>query len=338
MNRRHFKAIIELLVLILAGSSSMLFAADDKPKIDLGYVTPDAVVTVVIHPKAMLGSPNLNKLVPPEAIKDVAKMFMGKEMTPAEAASAAGKQFLGIDPLEIEQVLIVGEISQSGQGSGFVLHMAGPIDQKKVFPLLTPKTSEEKFNGKTYRKGPGPDKICFFFPDDKTIVGGDEDILKKMLTNHDSPQEGKMSKVLGKFADLPDVLAIVQLTQIRPMLDMLMLAKPMPPQFEDAKKLPDLLTSVGMKANMASEMSLTFSLKANDDAAAEQVEQIVNKLVDAVKAQSAAAIAQIEASGNPIQKSMIGTQKQMNEKIFSSLKTSRKGETVTIHFGENGNP
>lgn len=340
MIRKHSKAIVRMLVLFVVSSSSAILAAvptDDKPKIDMGYVTPDTIVSVVFHPRNMLNSPKMKK-IPPEAaksIKDMSKMFLGKEMEPAEAISTAGKMFLGIDPFEIEQVLIVAEISPSGPpGVGFVLHTLSPVDQKTIFPQVMPQTSEVKWEEKTYRKAPGPDKKCFCCPDDKTVIAADEDMLKKMLANHAEPKEGKMSKVLGQVADLPDVLAIVQITPIRPMIAMMLQLKPVPPEMEDAKKLPDLLTSIGVKANMAGDA--TISLKANNGSDAEQVEQIINKLLETAKAQAAAEIAKAEASDNPMQKSMAPLQKEVKKQL-DSLQPVRKGSHVTIKI-EKMNP
>jgi hypothetical protein len=328
-----------MLVIFLAFSSSLIFAASttgEKPKIDLGYVTPDTIAAVVFHPRDMLNSPEMKK-IPPEATKDVSKMFLGKEMAPVEAISAAGKMFLGIDPLEIEQVLVVVEFSQSGPpGGGIVLHMASPVDPKTIFPQVLPATSEVQWEGKTYRKAPGPDKNCFFCPDDKTVIAANEDMLKKMLTNHAEPKEGKMSKVLAQIADLPDVLAIVQITSIRPMLAMPLQMMKSPPELEDAKKLPNLLTSVGVKTNMAGDT--TISMKANNETDAEQVEKIVNQLLEVVKAQTAAAIAKMEASANPMEKSMAPLQKEINEKVMQSLHLVRKGASVTISFNTNKTP
>jgi hypothetical protein len=339
MIRKYFKAIVWALVVAMTISSSVICAAETtggKQKVDLGYVTPDAVATVVIHPREMLNSPEMKK-VPPEATKDVSKMFLGKEMAPVEAISQAGKMFLGIDPLEIQQVLIVAEISSGGPpGVGIVMHMASPVDPKTIFPQVMPRTSEVQWEGKTYRKAPGPEGKCFFCPDDKTVIAADEAMLKNMLTNHAAPKEGKMTKVLAQVADLPDILAILQITPIRPMLAIpLQLAK-MPPDLEDAKKLPDLLTSIGIKANMAGDT--TISIKANNETDAEQVEKIIVKLLEVAKAQTAAEIARMEASANPMEKAMAPLQKQMKEKILDSLQPVRKGSSITVRINENNNP
>ena len=84
MIRKHSKAIVRMLVLFVVSSSSAILAAvptDDKPKIDMGYVTPDTIVSVVFHPRNMLNSPKMKK-IPPEAaksIKDMSKMFWARK-------------------------------------------------------------------------------------------------------------------------------------------------------------------------------------------------------------------------------------------------------------------
>ena len=55
---------------------------------DLSYVTPNAVVAVFAYPSRVLKAP-------------------GMEMLPHEIITAAGKQELGLDPADIEEVLVV---------------------------------------------------------------------------------------------------------------------------------------------------------------------------------------------------------------------------------------
>lgn len=209
MFRKYSKAIVWLLIVSMAISPSMVFAAETgaKQKIDLGYVTPDTAAAVVLNPRHVLTAPEL-------------------QMLPIEVITAAGMQNLGIDPLEVEQILVVAEITQGGPPSGgIVLHMANPVDPSKLFPELAAQTTEGQLNGKAYRKATNPMMMSIYCPDDKTIIAAHEAMLQKMIANHAAPKEGKMSKVLGNFSNPPDALAIVQIEPIRPMIAPLLMMR-----------------------------------------------------------------------------------------------------------------
>jgi hypothetical protein len=341
MMRNYLKMIAWMLMAVVAYSSSMVYAetsTSGKQQIDLGYITPDTVVAVILHPRNILNSAEI-KALPLETTKDVSKKFLGKEMAPAEAISAAGKMFAGIDPAEIEQVLIVSEISLGAPPAvGIVLYMSGPVDQKTIFPPLQKSTTEAELKGKSYRKAAGPMDASIYCPDEKTVILAQDPMLQKMLENHSAPKEGKMSKALGRQSNLPDILAIVQIEQLRPVIAANMQNTPVPPQMEDAIKLADLVASVGLKANLSSEKSMTLLLRANDEAAAEQVEKIIGKLLEMVKAETAAQIAKLEASTNPMEKAMAPMQKQINDHLLKSLQPVCKGKTVTISFSGSSKP
>ena len=80
------KRIVWGLVALLVVSPSLSYAqqganAAPAKKIDVSYITPDAVLAVVAHPRRVLTAPEM-------------------EMFPIEILSAVGKQQLGIDPVE----------------------------------------------------------------------------------------------------------------------------------------------------------------------------------------------------------------------------------------------
>ena len=89
--------------------------AAKKP--DLDYITPDAVGGVILYPQSALKRSPL------------------AEYLPLEILSAAGKQALGFDPVEIEQAIAVAELPAGGPpGAAIVLKMAGPSRAKRPCP------------------------------------------------------------------------------------------------------------------------------------------------------------------------------------------------------------
>jgi hypothetical protein len=323
MFRKHSKAIVWMLAVVMMISPSMVYAAaptGTNQKIDLGYVTPETAAAVVLNPRNVLTAP-------------------GMEMLPTEVIQAAGLKNLGIDPLEVEQVLVVAEVAPGApQSAGIVLVMNSPVDQTKLFPELAAQTSEGQLNGKAYRKANNPMLMSIYCPDEKTIILAHDAMLQKMMANHAAPKEGKMSKVLANFSTPPDILAIVQIEQLRPVLAPMMMMAPLPPQLADVKKLPDLLTSIGAKVNFTGDMSMSLSIKANDAAAAEQVEKILDKFMEATKQQALSVNHRLAASSDPVEQALAKYQKRIGDKMTQVLRPVRKGETLTLAFDPSKNP
>lgn len=298
MIRKHLKMVLWTLVALTTFSTSMVFAAEKAKgnKIDRRDITPEAVAAIVIHPARILTAVKAEKLT-------------------TESVTAMGMKHLGIDPADVEQAVAVVEIVEGEPRFGVVLHLAKAVDQQKLFPEIMAKAPEE---------------AAISFSNDKTLILAHEIMLKKISENQLTPKEGKVSKILQGLSPLPDAIAIVQITPIRPMLAKQLQTAPIPAELKDVKKLPDLLTSVGIKAKASGDMPAEISLKANNESDAEQVERILVMLLDAAKKQAKVEIAKKVADSEPKEKEMIEKQGQVTEKILDSLRPSRKGAIVTI--------
>jgi hypothetical protein len=176
-----------------------------------------------------------------------------------------------------------------------------------------------------------PMLLSIYCPDDNTILLAHDAMLPKMLANHDAPKEGKMSKILEQFSSPPDALAIVHVEQLRPVIAAPLAMAPVPPPLEGAKKLPDLLTSIEVKVDLTGDPSMSLSLKANDEAAAEQVEKILDQLMDTGKQIAAAEIAK-NAGKSPVEQALGQYQNRMLNKLSKVLRPVRKGEALTLAY------
>jgi hypothetical protein len=125
---RMFAAILLATVALLLPLTSSQ-AAD---QLDLSYISNDAIAAVVLHPRRVLTSPDL-------------------EMLPIEVIVAAGQQYVGIDPTEVEQAIgILGMAGLAGgePGLGAILRFAKPYDQQAVLARLGQQTEEATHAGK----------------------------------------------------------------------------------------------------------------------------------------------------------------------------------------------
>jgi prepilin-type processing-associated H-X9-DG protein len=309
-------------------ASSESAAKAEKPKIDLGYVTPETAAAVVLYPRHVLTAPEA-------------------EMMPIEVIKAAGKKELNIDPTEIEQLMLIAEPPVGGPpGAALVVRMASPLPEGKILGQLWDMTSDGNLDGKPYRQMAAPPgappgavpAVGILRVDDRTLIVGLDGTIRKMIANHAAPKEGRMSRVLGKVANPPDAMAIVLIEPLRPIIAMPLAMAPIPPEFADAKKLPDLISSVGVKMNLTGNNSMALTVKANDPAAAEQIEKILDNLMAVAKQKMMADIARQAASSDPIEQAGAQYATRIQDRILKMFRPVRKDATLTLSTETTNNP
>lgn len=158
----------------------MTATADDSAKdVDLAYVPP-ATAAVVAYPRKALTSPAV-------------------EMMPIEVLSAAGKKGFGVDPLDIESMLlVVGPPGEVEPGFGVVLRLAGVYSLDDLKGPLVADTGLAEWNGKPYRKRLYPGAASLLMPDDRTLLIGQEHVLRLMLADDARATEGPLRKLMGR--------------------------------------------------------------------------------------------------------------------------------------------
>lgn len=325
MYRNMRGTIAWMLVLVMTLSPLMAYAqppaaAQQPPvqasaKIDLGYVTPETAAAVVLFPRRVLTAPEA-------------------ELLPLEVLAAVGKRDLGFDPLEIEQILAIAEPPTFGPpGVAVVARLAGPLPEGKILGKLWDRTTESTSAGKTYRKAAGPMDLSICRIDDRTLLVGTDAMLSKVLANHAAPKEGKMAAALGRLAEPPDALAVLLFEPLRPLIAMPLAMAPLPPQLADVKTIPDLLNSLDARVNLHGDFSMSLSLRANDEAAAQQIEKILDDVQAFVRQQIKTEAAKLAASSDPVEQAIGKYQIRLSDRMSRGIRPARQGETWTLAAG-----
>ncbi len=331
MSRKHRTSITWLLVVVMTYSPSLVFAqpptdakqtkAEGKAKIDTSYITPETTAAAVLYPRHVLTAP-------------------GMEMLPIEVITAAGKSRLGIDPLEIEQVVAIVEPPASLQAgppqAGIVVRMASPLAEGEILAPLWEQTQEAKIEGKTYRKAAEPMGFSIFCPDEHTVIVAHDPLLHKILDNHAKPKPGKMAKFLGRLSDPPDASAVLLVEPIRPLITQSFAKEPVPMPFQDVKRIPELLNSIGAKANFTGDMAMSLTLRATDEKAAEDLERMIHRYIEMGKQMMAMQMTRQSASNDPVEKAVAQYSKRVSEQMIELLRPVRKGDALTLGSNNNG--
>jgi prepilin-type processing-associated H-X9-DG protein len=312
-----------VLVFTMAASPTWVYAqpgaaAPPPGEPDLGYVTPESLVSLVAHPRRVLTSEQM-------------------EMLPVEVISAAGKKELGIDPLEIEQVMAVVEPPQEGPpGYGVVIRLAGPFDLGSLklppdLPLL-----DAQLEGRPYRQAPSPMLPSFYMPDDRTLMVGSDPMLRKMLANHKSPVDGPLSRLMAKTATASDLTAIVVVEPVRPMLIDELSQAPLPPPLEGVKRLPELIDAAKIDLTVTGRAGVSLVLLSPDDSSAEELETLLNQFLDMGQQMAMAQVAQQMQSDDPVEQASAQYAERMSRRMIEMFRPQRTGRMLRIAHETGG--
>ncbi len=292
--------------------------AANSAKLDLAYVTPETVAAVVAFPRRVLTAPEM-------------------ELLPIEVLSALGKKELGIDPVEIEQAILIAEPPQAGPpGAAVVLHMASPLGPGKILMPLQARTTEAELQGKTYRKGQTPMDPSIFLADDRTLIVGTDDLLRKMLANQANPKEGKMSRMLARATQPPDLMAALLVEPLRPVIAVPLAQIPIPPPLAGVEKVPELVNYVAVRANLRGDPEMSLIVRAEDEAAAQQLEELVDRLLKLARQTVLAEVSKQAASSDPVEQATAKYMQRVNGRMFETLRPVRKGNTLSLSTKGHG--
>lgn len=329
MYRWRNKIIVWILIASMAFSPSMVYAlqqSSGEAKVDLGYVTPGAVAAAAVFPRRVLNAPEM-------------------EMMPLEVITAAGIKELGFDPMQIEWVLAFVEMPEPGAmmagppPAAVVLRSAKPFPDGKILGDLWNQTEEDQLDGKTYRKGMNPMMPSIYQPNKYTLIIATGDLLPRMLSNHATPEDGRVTSVLGRMKKMPDVMGVVFIEPLRPMLAMPLAMAPIPLELNDVKRVPSLLTSIGIKGDIhGMAPSFTLFLKANDEEAAKDLDNIIGKAMEFGKKALEAELAKQKTSDDPVEQAATQYSKRLADMMMEQCRPVRKGDKLILTSEGSNNP
>jgi hypothetical protein len=207
-----------------AGGDAATKTTAGDTHLDLAFIPADAVTAIVAHPQPFFAGPEADWL-------------------PVEVITAAGMKEAGFDPLKVREGIALFAPPAKGPSPdiGFILRFTESYSKDSVKTAMHGR--EKNVAGRTVIEVPGPDTFVWTFPDDKTLVGGTEGMLKKMLAvdKADSPLIG-----LLKSVDTSGQLtAVFSIDAVRPIMQRaIAAAPPVPAPFQGLLHIPDLLSSI----------------------------------------------------------------------------------------------
>jgi Protein of unknown function (DUF1559) len=279
--------------------------------LDLAFIPADAVSAIVVHPQSFLTGPESDWL-------------------PVEVITAAGMKEAGFDPLKVREGIALFAPPARGPEPdiGFIVRFSESYSKEAV--KATMHGRETKINGQEVIEVPGPQSFLWTFPDDKTLVGGTEGMLKKMFTvkDADSPLLGLLKNV-----DVSgQVTAVFSIDAVRPIMQRaIAAAPPVPLPFRDLTKVPDLLSAIILRVNAGEKFNASLTLRARDDNSAVETERIVNEVLTFGRTMVLAEVATMPRPANdPVASAGAKYLARITEKMFSLIKPIRDARDVSV--------
>lgn len=283
------------------------------------FIPAEAIAAVVAYPKAMFDQPEM-------------------ELYPKEIISAAGLKELGIDPLQIEQIVAFAEAPEGPTPPqfGIVIRMAKPYDRLNVMAPLMAMTTDGTLGGKPFRKAPQPFLPSLMLPNDRTIVIAPEPTLAKMMSGKAADSE--LLKLLRKLPAGQHVSVVATLDPIRDMINAgIAQAPPLPPPFQQFTKIPDHVKSLEVHAALGASLQAKIVMHSPTTASAGELERLLSMAVEFGKQAFLAQTAQMATSSDPVEQAAARYAERLSNHIGGAIAPKLEGDTVSLTLKAEAN-
>ncbi len=326
MMRRSQRLICWLLVLTTIFYPCGVYAQDKSSTatgaaVELNYITPNAVVAAVAHPRRVLAAPEM-------------------EMMPIEVISAAAQKELGIEPLDVDQVLLVAEPPVAGPpGFGLVVQFVKPYQLEAIKVPGNIPLENANINGRLYRRSASPMGPSMYMPDDRTLIVATEAMLQGMLKNAQTPASGPLHRLASKTDLSSDLTLVTVIEPVRPMLTAQLSQVPLPPPFEGVRRLPELLNAAKLELSVVGQSRSALSLLASSEQAAGELDTLIKQMMDIGQQMILAQItAQMGQGDDPVEQASQAYAQRLTRRIFEMFQPKRKGNMLVLaHEGVAAN-
>lgn len=289
----------------------------DTP-LDVTYLLPQACLVISLRPQAILASP-------------FAKMM------PIEVLQAASLQQSGLDPLQLDRLLLTVEPPAAGAPNYAVMgSFISPV-VGKLHPQLTQHTTPNEQSEQPHLKSNHPLMPSMYFPSETVLLATPEVTLQKFLTGKFKPAESSLHEHLMAAAS-DDVYLAIDVVPLRPLINGLLMQNPTPPKFEYLNVAPDLVKTIELRMNLSHPGTNELVIESNNEQDAQELLGLVDKSFDLVRSQATEEITRLKQNSDPVQQAMGRYQERMMNDMSTALAPQREGTRLVIfrQSGEHG--
>lgn len=328
LNPRRFAH--RLLSVVLAGLMVLgprgMLLADDAGKghgesaaaVDaMARVLPAAAAVLVLRPAQILASP-------------LADAF------PHEILQAVSLQETGLDPLDIQTLVIAASPPEQGQPS-----YAARATFTKAATLKPGKATEHTqpgtLGGKKYWQSQDTMAPSFYMASENTLVAAPDATLRSAFERHgdaadrDGSAPSRFMAACHKAVHDDDLYLACDLAAVRPYIQMgLAFAKDIPAELAPLKEIPGLVKAIEFRLNVTQERPTEIVVTADNEKAAEKVISLVESAKQLAAAKATAAAEQLLASSDPIEQATGRYQLRMATQLPKRVQFERSGDAIIV--------
>jgi hypothetical protein len=300
------------------GGDKTLLAAADAGKVDLSYVSPQAVALIVLHPAQLLRAP-------------------GSEYLPHEVLTVAGTQHLGIDPADVSEVTIFVDPPMGFQPRfGVAVKFVEPFSMSKLPEQLRAHTQPGELAGQQYLQSSHPQLPSLYMPNDRTLLVAPDASLRQMLAVSELQQTSPLFERVRGVAVASELYAVVDVATLRPMImPMVQMAiaqqgEKFPAEAKPFVELPNLISSVELTVNLMSAGPNSLVAHANDAASADRIEELIDIAHGMRQQAMEGEIAKLAASEDPIERALAQYMQRMSTATAESIRPAREADSLVL--------
>jgi len=309
------------LALVLAATPSFAIAQEVEG-FDASLLTPNTVMAGLVFPHRMIYSP-------------------GMELIPHELIKVSSMEQMGIDATAIEQIQLTVEQFIPGMPPNFGAKVIfkQPFDLSAFFEKAEVRTVDAEHNGEKYKvTGDAGIPVGIYQPTQSSVVFATESIMHRVIDGDTGVSPGITNTLLAQGSQ-NDLMLIFSVDPMRPLIHMGMAkSPPLPPQFEEFKRIPDLISMAMIRLNLSGERSSGLTVAAHNPNEAEKLEQLVRKGFEIAKSQMFTEMAKdqnLQQQSPAMQKAMQTYSQRITNTMLSAIMPKRKGKVLRLE-GKGG--
>ncbi|MBC8352592.1 MAG: DUF1559 domain-containing protein [Planctomycetes bacterium] len=319
--KRYQSLVVTWAMTIITTLSPTLGYAQEAADSDartLSYVTQKATAAVIVRSRRVLTAPSMN-------------------MLPTEILTAAGQQELGIDPLDIVELLAFAEAPAEGPpGYGAVVRFAKAYDLAKIRLPITWPVEQSELNDRLYLQSQNPMTPGFYMPDDKTLLIAPHHVINDMLASRQQPAASALIRLLAKADAKSDILAIVMLDPVRPMLNAVVAqgAGALPPPLQGVARLPDLIEAAKLDVRILDTPGASLALLSPDEEKATELVATLNNVIDVGQQMILQNVVSELDGEDPIQVATAQYTQRITKQMLDAVRPVQSGRVARILYGQ----
>ncbi|WP_182867773.1 DUF1559 domain-containing protein [Stieleria mannarensis] len=293
--------------------------AQTAEKLSTEYVPDDAVAAVYLSPRQILTSPDW-------------------KLAPIEVAQAAGLQYVGVDPLNIDDIkIVVGMPGPMGPQAGAAIELSVDFAIDQLNPMILSEFEPKEVEGLKVYESRRPPIVRLHQAGPRTILVGSGGYLTKMLAAGEGGT-GQVASLASRITRRDGVTLLAGMQQIRPMVTGLLRqnAGQMPPPLRELTEFAEYSDALYVNIDYAPMSgSLMLSAIGRDEDSAAKLEDALNQAIDFGRMMATGEMMKNVKGQDPVNQAMAKYIERLGTEIAAMMRPERSGKIVTVRLSGN---